>query len=864
MLSLISVVLFTAIEARHIKGGYIKYEYLGNGSTANTSSYRVTVTLFASCTENGPTDQVYLGIFDGVTNASIKSVIIRNTNSQVASKTSYDPCMSNPPTVCYRLYNYITTIELADNPNGYTLAVQDALRSANIVNMVNSSTRGITFTAKIPGTINSVDLHFNTSPTFNFNDTVIICYNSPFKYQFSATDPDGDSLAYSLGNGLDVTSPDGSTSSNPPEAPPYSSITYSSGYSGFLPLGANATINKSTGQISGTAPATTGEYVVAVYVEEWRKGTLIATTKKELQVTVANCSLTAADLKTSYINCDNFTFTFQNESGASNISSYAWDFGVAGIATDVSTQPTPTYTYTDTGTYVLQLKVTNSTGCTDSTSSAVKVYPGFTPAFTVTGGCYASPFYFRDATVAPYGPVNQWAWDFGDLSTSADVSTIQNPQYQYPDAGNRTATLRVSSSKGCSGTVTKTIVVNDRPVIELPFRDTLICSVDTLQLIAKSVGQFSWSPAINIINANTATPGVFPKDTITYVVTVKEADCINSDSIKVNVLDFITVDAGRDTSICQTDSIRLNTVSDALSYSWTPATGLSNDHVKFPNVAPGSTITYQVTANLGKCQDRDSITIRVSPYPTANAGNDTAICYGSSAQLSGTIGGAYYTWSPTAALTNITTLHPIAKPSGTTTYLLTVTDTFYCPKPTVDSIVVRVVPPVVVSAGNDTNVVIGQPLQLLATGATTYEWTPTAYLTNPSIANPVATIQTLTDSVRFYVTGYTPEGCKGSNNLLVKIFKTGSDIFVPSGFTPNGDGRNDLIKPILVGMRSLTYFRIYNRFGQMVFQTTNSYKGWDGRINGQEQNTGAFVYSAAGIDYLGNKLQRKGTVMLIR
>ena len=98
----------------------------------------------------------------------------------------------------------------------------------------------------------------------------------------------------------------------------------------------------------------------------------------------------------------------------------------------------------------------------------------------------------------------------------------------------------------------------------------------------------------------------------------------------------------------------------------------------------------------------------------------------------------------------------------------------------------------------------------------------------------------------------------------LKIFKTDADIFVPTGFTPNNDGNNDVLKPILVGMKSLESFKVYNRWGQLVYSTTQIGRGWDGKINGQLQKSDVFVFLATGINYLGNKIVRKGSVMLIR
>jgi gliding motility-associated-like protein len=114
------------------------------------------------------------------------------------------------------------------------------------------------------------------------------------------------------------------------------------------------------------------------------------------------------------------------------------------------------------------------------------------------------------------------------------------------------------------------------------------------------------------------------------------------------------------------------------------------------------------------------------------------------------------------------------------------------------------------------------------------------------------------------VTATTPEGCYGVDYITVKLFKTAPDIFVPTAFTPNSDGVNDVIKPTLAGIAKFYYFRVFNRWGQCVFQTSQEGSGWDGRINGIDQPPGTYVFMAQGKDYLGNMLNKKGTVVLIR
>jgi gliding motility-associated-like protein len=90
------------------------------------------------------------------------------------------------------------------------------------------------------------------------------------------------------------------------------------------------------------------------------------------------------------------------------------------------------------------------------------------------------------------------------------------------------------------------------------------------------------------------------------------------------------------------------------------------------------------------------------------------------------------------------------------------------------------------------------------------------------------------------------------------------EIFIPDAFTPNGDGLNEIFKPTMAGLRSLTFFRIYNRWGQLLFETTQPNTGWNGKFKGDEQPNGAYVYTVQAIDYLGEIINKKGTFVLIR
>jgi gliding motility-associated-like protein len=164
-------------------------------------------------------------------------------------------------------------------------------------------------------------------------------------------------------------------------------------------------------------------------------------------------------------------------------------------------------------------------------------------------------------------------------------------------------------------------------------------------------------------------------------------------------------------------------------------------------------------------------------------------------------------------------------------------------------------------AGNDTIVEVNKPFQLKAGGnGISFNWSPATVLNNPALQQPTAT---LADEQLFMLEIETAEGCKATDEVLVKTFK-GSEVYVPTGFTPNGDGRNDLLKPLYIGIKKIDYFTIYNRWGQIIYRTTNMQDGWDGRFDFKNQPAGTYVWLVKATGLQGKEIFVKGTTLLIR
>ena len=860
--------------ALHIKGGWIYYEYKGQDNSGR-NLYDVTVKVYRDCGipnpgQNDPS--INISIYAQGSASLIGNVSAPQVRIYTLEKTAFSECISPRPQVCYVIMEYRTQIALVPNTSGYVLSFQRCCRINGIVNIQQpSNSLGNTYTISIPGAAAGANAAQNSSPVFVEKDTVVVCFNSDFVLDYSASDPDGDSLVYFFTDALDGA---GQMNPNPTTspAPPYNGLPYNTQYTPQNPFGSNVVINSRTGIITGRSPGTTGEYVLAVGVREYRAGTPIAESRKELHVNVANCNIAAAKLPVRITSCDGFTVDFENLSSSPAILTYNWDFGVAGILSDTSQAAKPNFTYPDTGVYRVKLIINRESACSDSAFTNVAVYPGFFPDFATNGACYLIPFSFSDQTRANFGRVNYWRWDFGIANDNGDTSRSRNPNFTFPQPGNYNVTLEVGSDLGCLDTVVTNIEVLTTPVLNLPFRDTLICSIDSLELKAEGQGTIQWSPSGRMVGANTFNPVVFPLDTTIYRVTLSDRGCVANDSIVVNVLDFITVDAGPDKTICRTDSVVLTPITQALQFQWSPTTRMLNSSQRNPTVYPIDSITtYQVIANLGKCQDSDIVTVTTAPYPVARTFGDTTICFGGTAQLRGQIVGSGFSWSPSTALSSNNQLTTFASPRTTTTYQLTVFDTLGCPKPATAQVVVNVTPRVLVNAGRDTTLVLNQEIQLDATSnvATTFNWQPPIGLSNPNIANPILRFNdgspgSTNDEIRYRVTATTEAGCRGSDEIVVRLFSTGPSIFVPSAFTPDSDGLNDVIRPILAGMKGLDFFRVYNRYGQLVFETREQGRGWDGTVNGKDQASSAYVYHVQAITFEGTTVQQNGTFVLIR
>ncbi|WP_244620341.1 PKD domain-containing protein [Chitinophaga japonensis] len=874
-LLIICLACVSIAQASHIIGGEMYYEYLGPAGTG-MHQYRITLKLFRVCEHGGNIAEmppsVYFAVFskDNGSRTDLQQ-FPRSGPVQIVTSGQVDPCIVNPPQICFEIGIYEGTITVPENDQGYTVAFQSCCRDNFIENIIdtrvpgdpNNPGNGATYYTELPGRNNGI--LGNSSPVFTNDQAVVVCAGKKFTYDFSATDPDGDRLeyyfceAYGGGQTTDQTG-------IPPAAvgPPYSSVPYQTPYSGSSPLGADATIDPQTGVISGIAPPA-GKYVITVCVREYRGNQLIGVHRKDFHVTVTTCTrLVTASMPDKYADCDGYTINFVNNSTPGK--TYYWDFGDGTDSTTTSLDPLQ-HTYTQDGVYTVTLYVDRNSSCGDSATATVYVFPMLRPDFDYSGLCTTRPTQFRNTSTTSSGSdaINYYRWDFGNTAATDDTSLLNSPTYQYTTPGVYDVQLLIRTSQGCERTIHDSITIYDRPPLTTT-SDTALCHQDRLQLSASSIvnGTYAWTPNNYFITgANTATPIVDPPQDTAYTVTFTDATgCVNSQRIAIDIKDTLRVYGPPDSTVCTGDELYLQATADGpYAFAWwnlATNTVVSNNPDAYIT-PPAPAASYAVEVTLGSCSSRDTINYRVVDPPAAYAGEDTTICYGDQVNLQAS-GGSSYQWTPASLVTFPTRSVTAARPTDTTDFIVTVTDVLGCPKAVNDTVRINVVPPVPAFAGNDTILIKDQPFQLHATGGTRYEWTPVDGLSDPAIDTPWTFINR---DFTYTVTVYTAEGCFASDDIHLR-FITGPEIYIPTGFSPNGDGLNDVFRPLPVGIVQMDFFRVFDRWGKMMYSNVEYMKGWDGTFQGRPAAIGTYVWVVQGKDIHGNTLLRKGTVTLVR
>lgn len=333
---------------------------------------------------------------------------------------------------------------------------------------------------------------------------------------------------------------------------------------------------------------------------------------------------------------------------------------------------------------------------------------------------------------------------------------------------------------------------------------------------------------------------------------------IFSNVVVVGVNKYPVVDASA-TGHCTGDTLHLM-ANDGVSFSWNGPLGFSsNDQNPYiPAVGLGNNGTYYVSVTSAKgCVSKDSVTTSLFQKPTIDAGNDQEICAGSSVQLNSTGSNniTSYQWSPPEGLSNTAIPNPIASPVESTLYVVAVTNND-CEVS--DSVLVTVNENPVANAGPDKIIIKGQSATLDGSaGGTdvTYLWTPDINISSTSTLAPIVNPDT---NQVYTLNVYSNKGCKtATDSVQVKVYQ---QLYIPNAFTPNGDGINDTWDIETLQAYPGAEVKVFNRYGQIVFDNNGKNVSWDGTFKGEPQQAGAYVYL---IDLKNNTPVIKGIVYII-
>lgn len=502
LLSILFIWYGGLLNAKHIIGGEIYYDFLGS------NNYRITLKLYIDCSPpppgqtNTPLDpNAIITVFNS-SGAQIDQFTMSNPVTNLVPASINNPCVQTPSGLCVQEGIYTTTRNYPPLSGGYYIVYQRCCRNAGILNLISSQSVGSTYVTHIPG---PEQVAVNSSPRFATYPPMFICAGIDIKFNHKATDPDGDSLVYSLCppyTGLDACCP--AISSGPgapsslcpspppscptaPNPPPYINVPYNPPYNASYPLSSNPaiTINPQTGFLTGV-PNITGKWVVGVCVSEYRNGQLIGTQLRDFQFNVVACPKTIVSSFPAHTDtCGGKTVLFVNNSiGGTN---YYWNFGDPNVTSDTANTPSAVYTYPDTGIYNVTLITYGSiTACTDTFVMPVYVFPPIAATFTPPPGQCVVGNSFNFTVNGNFSPSAQFVWNFG-FAGSLGTAFLQSPNgISFSQYGNIPISVTVYE-KYCDTTISNFVQVYPEPIVKFSEDSVLGCAPLTVQFTNQSL-----------------------------------------------------------------------------------------------------------------------------------------------------------------------------------------------------------------------------------------------------------------------------------------------------------------------------------------------------------------------------------------
>jgi len=585
------------------------------------------------------------------------------------------------------------------------------------------------------------------------------------------------------------------------------------------------------------------------------------------------------DFETGLCEDEAFTFTSQAFSTYGNLTNLIWNFSDGEI---VSSPPggsisTPNssgtinvieHTFPSEGEYNVVFNAHDDLGCASSQAYVITVHPLPNINFDSTPLCFGTSVNFEAATQIPDDEILEWNWDFGDPAGGAtNIQQGINVVHEFSDTLNYTINVNATSIYGCTNSQTFDIRIYPVTTAEAG-PDQELCIGESIQLDGFSVGgagqsnDFLWESANGSI-ANTISTSYSPTESgWVYFTSSDPNTCYDIDSLFVTVHPLPIVNAGENPAVCLGDDATLTATSpdNIIDWVWSPSSSLTTSSGASTTVImpTDSTVFYIDVTDVNGCRNLDSVQLLIQYPVTANA-QGGEICLNDSLQLL-VNGGTFYEWLTNNGLENTNIANPMASPSQTTEYEVVAYNE--CFSDTTQVTVVVNQPPTV-DAGPNQTIQVGNPITLQgSTSDDIYNWNLGEFnsLTPTDIPNPQ--VQPIVPST-YYLQGISDKGCLDIDSVFIDIDYT-FNLLLPNAFSPNGDGINDYLSLYTLGVESINYFNIYNRWGVLVFSADNLNARWDGTYRGELQEVGVYLFTASVNKYLEGELFIKGNITLIR
>ncbi|MCW5908201.1 MAG: PKD domain-containing protein [Chitinophagales bacterium] len=564
--------------------------------------------------------------------------------------------------------------------------------------------------------------------------------------------------------------------------------------------------------------------------------------------------------------CPPFPVQFYNASNRMDIQ-WLWYFGDG----DTSTFKDPLHVYFYPGDYDVTLIAFDSSGCSDTMTKVAYIrVRGPYGVFTASQDSGCVP-----VTITITGSVFSTVTSVADMGDGVAFLDSLNVTYDYAEVGTFYPVYTLTDSLGCVVSYpVDTLVIGAIPYPDLP-NDTTVCKGNYVQFNLPLGDSFVWTAdqTPNYLSCtNCSNPVSTAPDTITYYVTATtNIGCTASDTIVVNVDALPIIFPGVSYRICPGDTLQLSAGPNVQAAVWTPNLFIDDTNLVSPKVWPPDTTIYRVTGtNQTGCSISRIVRINVIEKVVAELDfTDTLLCEGGAVQLSLNVLEASYLdttfrWIPSAHLNNAFIEDPtFAAPHGTYSYIV-ITGGGHCIADT-DQVTITVAPKPAVEAGDDKIVAVGTEVQLWAASPNpvTYSWTPA--VDSFSCVNCRRPFVTVTTNQVVYAHAVNQWGCAASDSVVLKVVDCDpAAVFVPNVFTPNNDDLNDRLYVRGIGLNRLEYFRVFDRWGRLVFETKNINEGWDGTVNGVNADVATYAYVVKAYCSSNAIVEKSGNVTLVR